>query len=41
MAFGVILFQPSVKYIWNNYIGDVTVEMTSAVNFFQLSRVYR
>jgi hypothetical protein len=33
-AFGVILFQLSVTYRRNNFIGDVTVEVVFAVIFF-------
>jgi len=40
VAFGVILFQPSVKYRQNNFVGDVTVEVAYAVIFLQLSRIY-
>jgi len=41
VAFKVILFQPSVKYQRNNFVGDVTVEVAYAVIFFQLSKIYR
>jgi hypothetical protein len=41
MTFGVILFEPSVKYWRNNFVGDVIVEMAYAVMFFQLSKIYR
>jgi hypothetical protein len=34
VAFGVILFQPSVKYRHNNFVGDVTVEVAYTINFF-------
>ena len=40
MAFGVILFQPSVKYRQNNFIGNVAVEVAYAVIFLQLSGIY-
>jgi len=41
VVFRVILFQPFVKYWWNNYVGDVTVEVTYAMILFKLSRIYR
>jgi len=41
MPFRVILFQPSVKYRWNYFVGDVTTEVVYAVIFYQLSRIYR
>jgi hypothetical protein len=33
MVFRVIVFQLFIKYRWNNFIGDVTVEMVYEVNF--------
>jgi len=40
VPFGVILFQPSVKYRQNNFIGNVAVEVAYAVIFLQLSGIY-
>ena len=34
MAFKIIIFQPSIKYRRNNFIGDVTVEVVYAEIFF-------